>query len=744
MASGRVYRPASFLKFTIRLEDFTGAIDKGAQDETKPFKAQEQIVKDRMNGINGQIAFERAALCAGGSIDTSYLRKLETTLDLDKKILGNVQKAKSIADKYSVEFFIVPLTLDVEINGFRMADTLKATFPFRDCPLDARIIRECEVECFLGTVKDEDFATKENWVLPLTGPSTVFRFKGYVDQWEAPHSEEGSTISITARSYEAVLIDGKIAAAARAYRPKASEEYISTYVNRILDLYPPTSGEHGDPFRAVWWGDPDKEPKLNRRTLLRSLQSPKGRNVSNGAQPGQEPDPVAQPENTDQNAAQGEGAAPGGMPMSPGKGMSDEGTSIWDLITQACELAGCLPLYDPSLPNQDVVVDGKDVNIKTSEWLLLTPAQTMFEKGSPYQIQGGANDGFQRQFRDDNGNLVKSDLRVMVWGQNIKSVKFSRKLGRVRANGVEVRCYNPDGPMKERTLVARFPSKKDLVAMRMKAKGETRQGVKGVKGGGKLDTINTVVMAGIRDQTMLDQIAVNLYHQMSRQELAVELETDDLASYMDPSVTAKDSSTPGAPPVKAHNDDPDILHLTSGSPVRVMVARQVNDPSYGENITISTLSEVFDKRGNQIADLIRSQQGRFGRMGLSPEKLDEFATKVQNCYRTAKLQDIFYCRAVTHSFNEEGYSAKMELVNYMEVRGDPDNLSDETKKMNESRKRKKKKKDPKKGSQEAKAKQAAATQEAAASAVNQSVVPNATPAAPVNPTGTGRETGTGI
>jgi hypothetical protein len=195
----------------------------------------------------------------------------------------------------------------------------------------------------------------------------------------------------------------------------------------------------------------------------------------------------------------------------------------------------------------------------------------------------------------------------------------------------------------------------------------------GAKGEGKTEEVKTINIRGCRSEDQLQQIALGLYHSLSRQELSVKLETVDMASYIDPTTGGQ------------HNQNPDVLRLRPGTPVRVTVARQVQDAAQG--VILTPLSEVFEKRTDEIAKALREQNGRF-RADL--DSVDGFllaeqtARRISDALTAAKLTDLFYVRTLTHRLTaSEGWSADMELVNFLESRSLPKNLSAEDKKIDE-------------------------------------------------------------
>lgn len=674
MAQARSYRPAAFLRLYIRLEDFTNALADEAQSEANPYKQQIARAKkditlltEQQAQANGATPPDTATAAALGKEIKKQQRKVDA---LSKKSAAPAAQTPAKGDVFSVNFVTVPLDLTVEMNSFRIADTMSATFPLIDAPLMSYLIRSALVEVFLGTVKEEDFAEPEKWRLSPSGANLIFR--GYVDSWDTTHTGEDSTVSIQARSLEAVLIDAKINPMAPDYRIKGDGEKITTFINRILGKLPATSGGgiSGDQLKALWFhADPKAEPTLDRKGLARTLQSAKSQNKAAGATDGQDP-PVAA-DTTDPSVPPGEVVGTGDVrmpPANPGQEMS-----VWDLITQACQIAGCLPTYDPSFKvtedgrpagAADEILAGLDNKkiLSSADFIILRPPQTIYEDvTSGLTIPGGALDGFNRTFSNSDGSDLRSNIRFLVWGHNIKEFKTGRKLGRIKAPIIEVRTFNKDAAPGKRTISVRYPNTK--IATRLGAKGE-----------GPTEEVKTInIQTPVRDVKMLEQIAAGLYHSISRQELSCQIETDDLSSYVDPTRPLD------------HNENADVLKLRAGAAVRVTVAREVRDPALG--VILSPLSEIFEKRTVELAKLIREQNGRFRASHDSNDgnlMAEEMANRIAAAITSAKLTDLFYVRTITHKFTaSDGWSANMEVVNFIESRSLPRVLSGQDREIDE-------------------------------------------------------------
>ncbi len=652
----RTYRPSAFLKLFVRLEDFTEAEDDSAVSDDKPTPDLLKKAHDDEQAALDAMASDAAAAARSGWAPDPGLR---AQLDQARERIKTAGTAKPDAsgDPYSVEFVCIPLTADVEQNSFRTADTLNATLLFKDAPLYSDIIRSAIVELWLGEIPAADFATPDRWHLPVTGnPAPTpdpngdgyifhgppyIQFRGYVDDWETSHDDANATVAISARSMESVLIDAKINPHAREYRIKGDGEPITAYVNRILAQLPATAGKVGNAaIRCKMYRDDIfKTPILKRDDLSRSLQSAKSQNQAAGTAAGQ----VGISGTGDIPAGTDPGQVAGtGEPMLPVKAPGME-MSCWELITQACQIAGLLATYDPGLDTENIV---------------LRPPQTLFEDSpSTLKLPSGSPDGFERTLTNpSSGQTVDSQIRLMVWGHNIKRLTTKRKLGRIRAPAVEVISYNPDAKPDKSTPRVRFPPV--YRAQKISAKG-----------GGKIDHVVTRNVFPVRDPDTLLAIAITTYHELARQELNVEIETDEMSSYIDPT--------------HPEGRNPDLLRLRPGSPLKVTVARAV--PTEASGFVLSPLQEVFEKRGDEIAKMILSQNNALSPSSdpsVNAQRAVQTALKIGQALKSARIQDVFYVRSCRPKWStDNGYSINIELVNYLELRSAPKNLGAVAKQM---------------------------------------------------------------
>lgn len=643
-------RPAALLRFAIRLEDDGMAEDDEAISEDAPFgHAHEQLSEQRAAAVKAVAAARASGDAKAVAQARSKQRQIDRQLAAQKA--GSAPPPTGQPDPFALtDLTVVPLDVDLELNGFRQADKVAATFPFSDLPLTSRIIRSCLVELYMGTVPITAFADPADWKLPID--STTIMFRGYVDEWKTEHKDGESVVRIEARSMEAILMDQKVNKLAPIFQvgriedaddPKKvtilDNELITHYLNRFFSTLPNANGALGGDSLVAKFnarGRRAQEPRVNRKLFIRALQTAQSQNQAAGALPGQAALPQPLPEVPPApGTAEGFGAARVQQPHPSCD------TSAWDIVTIACELAGCIPVYDPS-------IDPGAILIQLPQTIYDDAAQT-----------ANPEDGFSRELVDPDTRVhLKTPFRLFVWGRNVKEMSTSRKLGRIKAPAVRVFGYNPDAAPDKRQLVAKFPSTKRATRV-------------GATGHGKTDEIITKVVGNVRSQEQLEQIAVGLYHQIARHESSVCIATDSLTSYQDPTT--------------AFSQDPDLLRLRPGAAVRVLVARYSQDPDGGLNLT--PLSDAFGQDPQQIRNFLANQFRTRAKDASQQQSVEKMANKLASVAAAQRTRNLFYVRTANHKFNKDtGWSLKAEVVTFARVTTDPAQMSARDKATNDKQK----------------------------------------------------------
>lgn len=644
-----VYRMATLVRLTIRLEDFSADSEAEIERESEPVKPHAAKAASAAANATALQAIRRASgeddLQADASVITT---KANAKASKSPPGGGNSGPPFNVpADDLVVELSIIPIETTISHNSFKIADKASFTVALSDFPILPDLIRSMLVEVFEGTTSASDFADPSRWIPKLLDRPPSFR--GYAIEDNIEVSDSDLRVSVTARSLEARLMDKKINPLTKERRIRSGGEDTVDFVRRLISTVPEFSGSLGDPIGVrLWHVDAKDPPRLDAKLFNRSIQTAQSRAQAGGQVQSMAgaftggTDPAQDPSN--------------GTPVLPLPAASPTAElSVWDVIIRACELSGVIPVYDPSIVAVDT--NGRTIPIGANN-ILLIPPQTIYEApDGGVSVAGGPIDGFHRDVTV-GGLKRRTEVRLFVWGENISEMKLGRKYGHTKRPRVRVVCHNPDGGPGERTLTEFFPDTK-------RATSVSAQGIKtkgSAKGHAPIEEEIVRVVRGIRDRAQLKQIAVGLFHQIGKRELTCMISTDDAASHVDP-------DDPKRP-----NDDPDVLRLRSGTPCRVMVGRRVGPTT--PDLIINGLSDLLDKRGSILASKRAFVDGPAGQ-ALSQAgraKLFEAIDKIDRAYQTAKLTDWYYCRCVEKKYGPDGFTAQIELTNFV-IADLPNNLS---------------------------------------------------------------------
>lgn len=273
-----------------------------------------------------------------------------------------------------------------------------------------------------------------------------------------------------------------------------------------------------------------------------------------------------------------------------------ESMSLWDHITDVVRAQGLLPL-----------VRGWDI--------VVTDPRTV------YTTEG---------------------VRRMVYGRNLSSLEFTRKIGGLKVPTYEVRCYDPE---RGRTLWARYPV----------ADGQRASGVLGIdeqpgpgranevppSGSNPDEGIRVMLVSGITDTAVLARVARGMFEQVGRQEITGRFETSDAWSYdTEPELA-------------------DLLSLTAGDAVEILVSRSgtTEDEAVGSNTTLAEI-QAMDRR--------RRSDYMVG-LGWSRAVADRFAA-LQDA---TGFQTVFRVSDVNITFDpDSGLRVSIDFMNYIVIRED--------------------------------------------------------------------------
>ena len=171
------------------------------------------------------------------------------------------------------------------------------------------------------------------------------------------------------------------------------------------------------------------------------------------------------------------------------------------------------------------------------------------------------------------------------------------------------------------------------------------------------ETVHRVQIQGIVDRSQLLNIAKQVYEGMGRQELGVVVETDDPASYSD---------VPGFDP----NEDPDLLAVKSGDPMRLLVTLPQVQRSQ-----LFTFAEL-----QALESRVRSGVGFDSALTFLVAQGFDRADALQfiRVLGSASLPQEFRIISASISFDGEGaggFNVQLDCRDYVRARADPEGVS---------------------------------------------------------------------
>jgi len=473
-------------------------------------------------------------------------------------------------DERFVRAGVLPMSVSIDRNGFRTADTATIDISWKDAPFDPRLVRACAVEIVVGVVSAENFAkgvtvfarNADGQLLSVVeqniGPNgdlaaNSTRFVGWVDTWNVKYSDSGDIVSLECRDLTSSYIDTPLVGAIDLNLP------LDEGITQFCKCFP---GLRGMAIRFGDVNDPDPgTPPVPADAVPRQRKARRGR-VTRQARTG------------------------------------DHKMNVWDHITDVCVASGFVPII-------------RDYELR------ICRARTLYTNTTPRP-------------------------RGMLYGRNISSLEFTRKLGGVKVPTIEVRSYDAG---IARTRWARWPV----------GVGQPTAGIFGISDPPKLpqranevtpsganpsERITTYVIKGINDPAKLTSVARDLYEQIGRQELEGNFETSSVSSWD----LGRDTE----------NNVADLLSMVSGDPVEIRIASK--DPRRPD-ANPTSVAELQAMSRNARADYLR-------RLGWSSRVAEQFA----------RLQDapgftsVFRAQTVQLVFDhDDGLSVKADFINFVVV-----------------------------------------------------------------------------
>ncbi len=555
--------------------------------------ARRQLLNRQRSAMTGEdLARERSAL--DGQRD--QLQRKTVSTEGVQDLPNVIDQGRGAQDNLTVIFSSLPVSVEIERNSLKDADVCRLEIDFRDVPVDPRIIRACFISVTLGTVSADEHEA------------------GILTQRRRP---DGGLLSVVGRDPGQEL----------NFRS-------STRFTGFVDEWQVSFGDDGDKvklkcrdvsallrdqrlFNAKGENtriDMSQPIAKGVQEILDRFESTRGIKVVFGT-PVDPNDPLAVIEPN--FGPTGDGIIPAkvvprtlkarkGKQKKVNKKNHDQ--SLWDHITDVTLRMGLVPC------------------LRSFTLFLLEP------------------------------RVVFSDLsssRRMVWGRNVKSLEFARKIGgMVKSDTIEVR--SPD-PTIGRTRWARHPV----------LKGEPKSGILGQQGSpqpvtsrannvgpnGVVDeSVKVLSVRGVSDAKTLERIAENAFHEICRQEIEGTFETDDIDSF-------------------GSQEEGDLLRLQPGEAVQILVAPPAEVSSPGEAVTASKPSDTASNfqllQAQSVAERVRYLTG----LGISKDSAQRLAVAQEK----VRLISSFRVGHVVLSWSaDDGVSVSCDFYNFIVLRDAPE------------------------------------------------------------------------
>jgi hypothetical protein len=483
----------------------------------------------------------------------------------------------SSSDGFTFDVTVIPKEMVWNLNGLRTASTLTAAIQFRDCPLDPRTLRSVAVEAFMGGVSADDF--KAGIQGGLRAGATI--------------SGQGEPLNCLADTY--VDSNGKQRTNSRflGWVDKWAVEWMPNADAMIhIDCRDNTQLliEQEAPTRLVI----NMKQPIDQAvaTYLANFNQFQGLSVQ--FLPATDPVPVLGTVLT--NTAFRPQLGP--QPAKGGGGNNK--LSVWDYLTDVCGAIAC-----------SVRVDGTTVIIQRPRSLVSST--------------GGARPDDPYIPRTIYG--VTYPYRTFIYGRNVKEMHIHRDFTHAAPKNIEVRSYCTET--------------KTLLIARNRPNGSASTGAQGVSPSaipGNAQPQQQWLefrVPEVKDQATLQNIAQSIYEQLGRNELVMEIKTDNQASFGGGQL------------------DPDILDMKFGDNFELLIAEDS-----GSEVNTFMFIESQLQSTALTATYLQN-------LGFSAGFANAYAT----AYTNVGLPTVFRMKQLKVTWEiERGLSLHIVGINYVEAR----------------------------------------------------------------------------
>ena len=508
-------------------------------------------------------------------------------------------------DNRTLDLDLLPDECNINRSNLKDCSTVELKMRWRDVPIDPRVVRSALIIAVMGAVPADEWARGIEGQRRSDGSllSVINREPGQEMRFTSTSRFVGFADEWTAEfsdDGDTITITGRDVSSLMRDQQLEAEHGINLELPIVLGVKELLDRFPMTRGMQVVYGLPrDPNDPLNQISEEPLGPVPADSTEKNGPVPG------------------GLGRLKNGKPRRPPRTKkSDERESLWDHITKVIQRLALVP-----------VMRGFTLYLLEPRTLFSDPARR----------------------------------RKMVWGKNLKNLSFSRRLGGVKCETIEMR--SPD-PTTGRTLWARYPVFSGNAASGLLGKGgspqptKTRQVVVGPTGAAE-ETILVQYVRGVRDQKQLEKIARNVFEEIGRQEIEGSLETDEVSSF-DSLVEA------------------DLLDLWPGDPMEILVAKpnkleQSNADSGIASINPFAHEPPVNSISNELQRLtalsVAQRKEYLKGLGFS----DSAAQRLAEVQEQARLTSVFRIGHVNLKYTtSDGIEIDADFHNYIYVREDPE------------------------------------------------------------------------
>ncbi len=486
----------------------------------------------------------------------------------------------------------VPRQCSVELPGYRQAGKFSLNLAFRDFPVDPRALRAVGVEIYIGTVSSADFQRsmlqqdKDYGQLAgiLSADPANLRFVGIVDTATTTYSDSGSEVAMEGRDLRGIFLDARLAPEVLSKLDMRQD--IGGLVRQLLSYVPLADKIPVEVAPASDWPG-NVIPRVASESVVTR--------VNKGAR--------------------------GTKAARPSKGSTDS-LVFWDLVTQFCFLVGAIPYFE-------------------GHTLWIRPLQTLYDRkrstAAPFknnQPRTVATSNGQEQF----------NYRRMIYGRNLASLKFERKIGGT-AKVPTIRCVSnatdSEARGADRILEVTWPDPGALGTNADLAGAASATDVSPSGDDAKQEVL-TIPIPGIKDKDRLRDIAQALYEEIGRSEMGGSASSKELASF------------------GGNNEDADILRLRPGEPVAFLVDAL---GLQGIPPVVSELNLLASKSHAEAVEAVAK------RLGGDKDLAEVLVGTLRGSFQ--RLQDTFRVDTVKFGWDiQTGLAVDFDFKNYVEARYD--------------------------------------------------------------------------